>query len=106
MSKPRYPWWPFAVNMVRQYPNNTSEDEITAVKKALENVRNRVDADDRIKMLNFVYFSGGYANKRKLKEWASYHVHCSVGTVLRWHREFIYDVARNYKTDGMLKDKL
>ncbi len=90
--------------MVWRYPNNDTEEEIVAVREALENAEKRIDGKDRIKMIDYMYFSAGRANKRDLKKWAAIHIPCSYGTVKRWHSEFIKDVARHYKCDSLLKD--
>lgn len=104
MSKPKYDWWPFAINMARRYPNNDTEEAFVAVNAALEKVKNLVDGEDRMRLINYIYFSGGRANKRDLKKWAAIHIPCSYGTAKRWHGEFIRDVARNYRCDPLLKD--
>lgn len=104
MSKPRYPWYQYVRGMIYRYPSRSTEEESAAVEAALDNVRKMEDGETRMKLLNFVYFSKGKANKRDLLKWASYHVPCEYETAKRWNRAFVYDVARNFKTDGLLKE--
>ena len=103
MSKPRDLWWSYARAMIRAYPDRTTSEEREAVQTAIEKTESKVDGRDRMKVINFMYFQKGTKPDRRDLEYAALKVPCQYETAKRWHREFVNEVGRNFRCNGLPK---
>ncbi len=97
MSKPRYKWWSYVRNFLCDYPNKTSENESRAIKGALEETKSLLDGEDRLKVIDMVFFK-----KTHTLQGAALNVPCSYETAKRWQQQFIRCVARHFSCNGLL----
>lgn len=114
MSKPRYRWWGFARNMIRDYRglkdavDNLEElppDDrkvFDAVAEAIEITMLRRDGEERIDMIRYIYWG---KKQHQIKD-AALHIHVSRRTAERWHSAFVRLVGKCYGFNvGGLKPK-
>ena len=96
MSRPRYPWWGYIKAIIRRYPhmNNatgTRGKEAAAVKAAIEETKGMNAGADRLKVVDVVFWQ-----RTHQLSGAAVQIPCSYETAARYHREFIYCVAKHY----------
>jgi hypothetical protein len=65
--------------------------EMEAVRLALEEVSKLPDGEDRLKMIDLLYWQQSVDF-----EGAGQRLHVSSSTIQRWSRRFVYSVARNF----------
>lgn len=99
MSSPRYGWWPYVKDMIRRYPEHTTEDETKAVLTAIEDTERLIDGDDRLQVIRMVFLK-----KTHTLQGAAINVPCSYETAKRWTQQFIRLVAKSFECCGLLKD--
>lgn len=81
---------------MRRYPKRTNQDETAAVLAAIEETLQKDDGQDRLKIIELVYFKG-----TKTLIGAAMAVPCSERTAQRYHADFIRLVAKKFKCDGL-----
>lgn len=96
MSRPRKDWWGYAKGMVRRYPDRTNADESEAVRKAIEYTKTMPDGPQRLSIIKMMYLE-----KTHTLSGAALLVPCSERTARRWHSQFIWAVANNFKCDKL-----
>lgn len=91
MSRPKYWWHDYVKQAIIHNLAGDGHETIQqvivdkAVKKAIEETRQKDRGDERIKMIDLVY------RKRQYNlQGAAVHLHISEGTARDWSREFIY----------------
>lgn len=99
MSNPRYGWWPYVKDMIRRYPDKTTEDETRAVDTAVAETIRLLDGEDRMKVIRMVFLK-----KTHTLQGAALNVPCSYETAKRWTQQFIRLVAKSFECCGLLKD--
>ena len=99
MSTPRYGWWPYVKDMIRRYPDKTTEDETRAVETAVADTIRLLDGEDRMKVIRMVFLK-----KTHTLQGAALNVPCSYETAKRWTQQFIRLVAKSFECCGLLKD--
>ena len=97
VSKPRYPWWGYIREILKRYPNNLTKNEIDAVEKAIEQTRQRPDSQQRIRLIESVFFKGTHTLAG-----AAQLIPCDYGTAKRWQQQFIQTVAENFECTGLV----
>lgn len=98
MSKPRYRWWKYALNVVRAYPklcdtkNLTADDQRDrdAVARAIEQTRKSRHGEETLRIIKWVYWE---RSVRRIKD-AAQRLYVSENTANRRHREFINTVGK------------
>lgn len=106
MSKPKYRWWGYALNVVKDisflYPgkNLTQGDEIdrAALLRAIDETKQEVNGDSRIALIIQVY---GSTKRRTIKE-ASAIIGIPESTAKIWHGDFVWLVGA-YLLPGVRK---
>lgn len=92
MSNPRYDWWGYVKGMIRRYPDGyVNEKEAAAVKSAIENTSKMNNGDDRLKIVDLVFWK-----RTHTLPGAAMQIPCSERTAQEWHRQFIRLVAKNF----------
>lgn len=98
MSRPRYKWWGYVKAMIRAYPSlngktcqGTEAVEYAAVCRAKENTSALPDGEDRLRLVDMVFFQQTHT-----LEGAALEIPCSLRTAQRWHRDFICQVAKEF----------
>ena len=99
MSKTRFGWWSYVKDMIRRYPDETTEEETKAVSIAVEDTERLLDGDDRMKVIRMVFLK-----KTHTLQGAALNVPCSYETAKRWTQQFIRLVAKSFECHGLLKD--
>ena len=94
MSKPRNGWWGYAKWMIRIYEvdkhiadkkkQKLTDEERSAVEAAIEETKQRIDGQDRIKLVTLVLWK-----RTHTLQGAAMAVHVSERTAQEWHRQFI-----------------
>ena len=96
----RYDWWSYVKAMIRRYPQmvrkgdtigNAERREREAVERALQSIALLPDGESRSELVRLVFWRQSHTI-----EGAAMVLHCSESTALRWHRDFIYRVAREF----------
>lgn len=98
MSKPRYRWWSYARNMVRDYPklirskqlSIDDKKDLDAVNKAIELTQMQPAGAEHVALIRRVY----WGRDRVLIRDAALRIHVSQITAERWHGEFIRLVGK------------
>lgn len=80
------------------YPGG-ADCEKAAVEAAIHNTERMRDGVQRLRVIDLVFFK----RTHKLAG-AALNIPCSYETAKRWQRQFIRDVARNFRCEGLLKD--
>lgn len=96
--KKRELWWGY----IKQILYNTEECaafEKDAVRKAVEKTEKMDGGAHRIKVIELVFFK-----KTHKLAGAALQVPCGYETAKRWQRDFIREVAKNIKCDGLTKE--
>ena len=96
MSRPRKDWWGYVKGMVRRYPERTNANEREAVVKALEQTKSMPDGEQRLAIIEMMYIE-----KTHTLAGAALRIPCSERTARRWHSQFIWAVANNFKCDKL-----
>lgn len=96
MSKPRYRWWGYVKAMLRAYPEDVTAEERGAIESAIEETKQMVDGNDRLKVIDLVFFSGTH----KLAG-AAMQVPCSIDTAQKYHADFIRKVGNKFRCNGL-----
>ena len=111
MSKPRFNWWPFALNMIRDYPARKMEREkvsihplppqeqreYDAVRKALEYTRTLTEGKTRIRIIDLTLWKRTYTI-----DGAAALLHLSERTAQRYRWQFVVLVGHAY---GFMTDE-
>ena len=86
MSKPRYGWWPYATWMIRNYKGGgpISDAERAAVEAAVEETKQRIDGEERIRLIDLVLWK-----RTHTLQGAALACYVSERTAQEWHRQFI-----------------
>ena len=92
MNKPGRPWWGYVKSMIERYPEEVNKNELRAVEKAIEKTKQLKDGQERLKVIDLMFWSGGMTLAG-----AAQMIPCSYETARRWHGDFIREVARNFK---------
>ena len=98
MSKTRDPWWGYIKQILYRYPKCTPFEK-AAVDAAIGATASVDGGDDRLKVISLVYFK-----KTHKLAGAALQVPCAYDTAKRWQGQFIREVARNFKCNGLTKD--
>lgn len=97
MSKPRYQWRGYVKGMIARYPDNVNENEKKAVSAAIENTKAMKNADIRLKVVELVLMKGTHTIPG-----AALKCYCSERTAYNYHAEFINEVGKNFRCNGLL----
>lgn len=107
MSKTVYAWWPYALNVLGQYPHLCKKiakgehlspgrwREYKAVRSLIEDLASDPDGADKLRLL-------------KMKHWDKTHVIAGAAQVLcvsettcaNWHRQLVYSVGIRLGLEG------
>lgn len=96
----RYDWWSYVKAMIRRYPQmvrkgenigNAERREREAVTRALEALKDLPDGTSRSRLVELIFWKRSHNIAG-----AALLLHCSERTAQRWHRDFIYSVAREF----------
>ena len=98
MSRPRYPWLGYIREILRRYPEHTTEAETAAVTSAIAQTEQMPEGQRRLSMIGMVFF-----RKTHTLHGAALEVSCSYATAKRWQQAFIQEVARNFKCDSLIE---
>lgn len=98
MSKQRDLWWGYIKRVLYAYPD-CSNFERRAVEEAVRMTERMAGGRDRLKVIELVYF-----NKTHKLAGAALQIPCSYQTARNWQQDFIREVARNIRCDGLIKD--
>ena len=98
MSRPKYPWWGYVREILRRYPDRTTEAEAAAVASAIVQTKQMPEGQCRLSVIRMVFF-----RKTHTLHGAALEVSCSYATAKRWQQEFIRKVARNFKCDSLIE---
>lgn len=98
MSKPKYRWWGYAINVVEDYRRLVESSELLsceyrerdALLMAIEATGQLPEGEKRLALLRFVYWDGV---KRTIKE-AADHTGVSERTAKKWHGDFLRLVGK------------
>ena len=100
---PRKRWWGYAKAMARAYPGRVGQEldgtalaEFQAVEAAIEATRRREDGEARMQLVEMVLFRQSYKVPG-----AAMQIPCSERTALRWHGDFIREIAAHFSCDGL-----
>ena len=100
---PRKRWWGYAKAMARAYPGRVGQEldgtalaEFQAVEAAIEATRRRKDGEARMQLVEMVLFRQSYKVPG-----AAMQIPCSERTALRWHGDFIREIAAHFSCDGL-----
>lgn len=100
---PRKRWWGYAKAMARAYPGRVGQEldgtalaEFRAVEAAIEATRRRKDGEARMQLVEMVLFRQSYKVPG-----AAMQIPCSERTALRWHGDFIREIAAHFSCDGL-----
>ena len=96
MSRPRKDWWGYVKGMVRRFPERTNANEREAVVKALEQTKAMPDGEQRLAIIEMMYIE-----KTHTLAGAALRIPCSERTARRWHGQFLWAVANNFKCDKL-----
>ena len=96
MSKPRYSWWSYVKSMIRRYPDRDNDDELAAVRAAIEQTERMCGGFDRLKVVEMVLIK-----KTHTLTGAALQIPCGYETAKRWQQQFIRTVAVNFRCDGL-----
>lgn len=96
-------WWGYAKAMARAYPGRVGQEldgtalaEFRAVEAAIEATRRRKDGEARMQLVEMVLFRQSYKVPG-----AAMQIPCSERTALRWHGDFIREIAAHFSCDGL-----
>lgn len=81
-----------------RYPRCT-DFEKEAVDRAVESTKGLEGGEERMEVISLVYFK-----KTHKLAGAAMQVPCGYDTAKKWQQQFLRDVARNLKCDGLLKE--
>lgn len=101
MSKPRYSWWGYAKSMIRRYPDKDLPNEKAAVEAAIEATKKLETGPDRLKIVKMVFWDRSHS-----LDGAALAVHVSERTAQRYHADFIREVGRGFRCEGLLNGKV
>lgn len=102
MKKLRDPWWGFIKEELRRYPSGKAMAESEAAIDAAIQATERMDGgSNRLKIIQKVFFNG--RNRRLSLRGAAATIPCNYETAKRWQQQFIREVAKNFRCDGLLK---
>ena len=98
MSKPRYRWWGYALNVVRAYPKLLAADYLAvddkkdrdAVEQAIKQTQKGRHGEEILQLIKQVYWD---QSARRIED-AARRLYISESTACRWHREFVRAVGR------------
>lgn len=100
---PRNRWWGYCKSMARAYPGRVGQEldgtalaEFQAVEAAIEATRRRKDGEARMQLVEMVLFRQSYKVPG-----AAMQIPCSERTALRWHGDFIREIAAHFSCDGL-----
>ena len=100
---PRNRWWGYCKSMARAYPGRVGQEldgtalaEFQAVEAAIEATRRRKDGEARMQLVEMVLFRQSYKVPG-----AAMQFPCSERTALRWHGDFIREIAAHFSCDGL-----
>lgn len=100
---PRKRWWGYCKSMARSYPGRVGQElegtalaEFQAVEAAIEATRRRKDGEARMQLVEMVLFRQSYKVPG-----AAMQIPCSERTALRWHGDFIREIAAHFSCDGL-----
>lgn len=82
--------------MISRYPDKVNEDEKRAVETAIENTLGMKTGDLRMKIVELVLMKGTHTIAG-----AALKCYCSERTAYNYHSEFIEEVGKNFKCDGL-----
>ena len=101
MSKPKYDWWPSAVEMVKHYSGRKVAQiagerlapqilrECEAVDRAMEIVQALPFGENRVELIRRIYWDGSKRNIKDVFEGLT----ATAGDAEAWHTGFIWTVA-------------
>lgn len=96
MSKPRHQWRGYVKGMIARYPDRVNEEEKRAVSIAIENTKNKKDAEIRLKVVDLVLMKRTHTIPG-----AALKCYCSERTAYNYHAEFINEVGKNFVCNGL-----
>ena len=56
MSRPKYPWWGYVREILRRYPDHTTEAEAAAVVSAIAQTGQMPEGQSRLAVIQMVFF--------------------------------------------------
>lgn len=98
MSRPKYPWWGYVREILRRYPDYTTEAEAAAVTSAIAQTGQMPDGQRRLSVIGMVFF-----RKTHTLHGAALEASCSYATAKRWQQAFIREVACNFKCNSLIE---
>ena len=103
MSKPRDKWWGYVKDMVRAYPSRKGRalhgiavNEFEAVRAAVEETERMENGRERMCVVSMVLWK-----RTHTLDGAALQIPCSERTAVQWHGDFIREVSRHFKCDGL-----
>ena len=98
MSRPKYPWGGYVREILRRYPDYTTEAEAAAVTSAIAQTGQMPDGQRRLSVIGMVFF-----RKTHTLHGAALEASCSYATAKRWQQAFIREVACNFKCNSLIE---
>lgn len=97
MSKPKYNWWGYALNVVKDMPSLCSDRNLTqgerkeraALLKAIDETKQYANGDARLELIYLIYRG---TKRRTIKE-ASAIIGIPENIAMIWHRDFVWLVG-------------
>ncbi len=96
MGTPKEQGWGYAKSMVKRYPDRVNDNEKMAVETAIKNTLSMKTGEARMKIIDLVLIKGTHTIQG-----AALKCYCSERTALNYHWDFIKEVGRNFKCDGL-----
>ena len=100
---PRNRWWGYCKSMARAYPGMVGQElegtalaEFRAVEAAIEATRRLKDGEERLRLVEMVLFRQSHKVPG-----AAMQIPCSERTALRWHGDFIREIAAHFSCDWL-----
>lgn len=96
--KKRDLWWGY-IRRILYNADNCADFEKAAVKAAVEKTEKMKSGRFRMEIINLVFFK-----KTHKLAGAAMQIPCGYETAKRWQQDFIREVARNIKCDGLIEE--
>lgn len=104
MSKPRYDWWSYIKAIIRRYPSLKGRElsgiamrEKEAVDAAIAATERMQNGRDRLAVVDMVFWKQTHTLSG-----AALMIPCGYETAKRWQQQFIKQVAKSFKCDGLI----
>lgn len=99
MSNNRDAWWGYIREIMRRYPKCALFEQ-KAIEQAISYTKGVTCGYERMKLINAVFF-----DKTHTLAGAAMLIPCSYETAKRWQQQFIREVAKGIRCNGLIEQK-